>query len=203
MTSPCWQAPSTISDHRTMPRGTFPTMRCVAIALSLIGPMSAAQSHDLADANAQGVLGILNPKTGAFAKITKQPSDFVPEAVTTYTGTLVFNISINVKTGVPSDASIVCSANVGVYGDTASVSISETKSVKATRTGSTATCSVSIPYAWPLGTPDTDYLTRLVSVDTQGTSNSSLVHRSHTRGLPAIDIPANGATTTTSLNVTL
>ena len=64
--------------------------------------------------------------------------------------------------------------------------ISDLVTGTATRSGSTATCTLLIPYEWILQTL-TDKVTLSVSV--------SAVTRVHTRQLATFTVPANGVTT--------
>jgi hypothetical protein len=53
---------------------------------------------------------------------------------------------------------IACTVTASVIDVTAGRSIVESGTVPATRSGSTATCIVSMPYSWTLSAPTTDSL---------------------------------------------
>jgi len=148
------------------------------------------------------VPGFLDPKTGAFTTYmapTQHAAASGAEAAT-YTGTLVMKFNITLKSGIPTDAVINCTQNaivsdpIGTY--------SETKTYKATRTGNTATCSVSIPYSWVLSSGD-QQISQTYSVVVYGTASSALVLREASSYGTYVDMPANGGTSTRTVNVTL
>jgi len=68
--------------------------------------------------------------------------------------------------------------------------ITESATIIATRSGATATCTVLVPYEWPLQTPATDKVTLSVSVSALSTNS-----RVDTGQLATFVVPANGTTT--------
>jgi hypothetical protein len=149
-----------------------------------------------------GVPGFLDPKTGAFTAYVAptQHAQTLGVEAATYTGTLVMKFNITLKSGIPTDAVINCTQNAIVSDP--SGTYSETKTYKATRTGNTATCSVSIPYSWVLSSGD-QQISQTYSVLVYGTPGSSLVLREASAYGTYIDMPANGGTSTRTVNVTL
>lgn len=154
-------------------------------------------------AEAKGIPGYLDMRTGQFTAVI--PRAAAPEATTvTANGTIKMNFTITLKSSLPDTAGVDCSGTVSVSDYLASYSYTDTKTSKGTRTGTTATCSVSIPYSWVL--PDRDQtisLNYVVGV-TGLTDNSSTKNRTASSySQPSLPLPANGATTTKNYNVTL
>ena len=75
-------------------------------------------------------------------------------AATTVTGTLTLKITITIASTVPTTTPILCTFGANVAGNNATVTvfdnISESDTVTATRSGSTAVCLLTIPYQWTL-----------------------------------------------------
>jgi hypothetical protein len=103
--------------------------------------------------------------------------------------TLLTTITSVVATSTP----IQCSVTASVSGSSATVfdSITEVGSVAATRSGSTATCHILMPYRWTLF--DTGDIVRLSYAVTAVTGENG---RSSESSFETIAVPANNATTT-------
>jgi hypothetical protein len=149
-----------------------------------------------------GILGYLDPHTGAFRPVpaaTEEDSSLA--AATVVGGTITVTITITVKTTTLTN--FICSADVSVVDGTTSPTVySETNSVAATGTGSTRTCKLSIPYAWSLTTQASDRMTTgyIVSGTTGATG---LPQRTSSRNpLDTRTVPANGAITALTAAVT-
>ena len=164
-----------------------------------------------------GTVGRIDPNTGTFkpftAVVEDSPEAAAINAATTFGGTLVFTISIAIKsTNLPSTDTIGCSADAFVSDVNPTTfalagDFEEEAAVQATRTSSTtATCTVRIPYAWPLSFQSTDMVSRNITVSVPGfftSTTNALPNRIHTRSLPSIKVPANGATTSVSIAVVI
>jgi hypothetical protein len=146
------------------------------------------------------VPGFLDLKTGTFtAHVAPQRTEGTSaEAAATYTGTLLMKFNITLKSGVPADYQIQCTQYATVSDSLGSYS--ETKTVVATRTGSTATCSVAIYYSWLLSSGD-QTVSQSYSVSTYG--NGSLVQRDASAYGLFTDMPVNGGSNSKTLNITL
>jgi len=136
---------------------------------------------------APSVIGFLDPQTGALLPLmaTTSSPEVIAAASTAVTGTLKITGTITLITAIPTTVPVQCSATAIVVGD-ANGPISDLVSSTATRSGSTATCTLLIPYEWILQTL-TDKVTLSVSV--------SALTRVHTRQLATFTVPANGVTT--------
>jgi hypothetical protein len=173
----------------------------ICICCLMVAPAVWAQT-----ANSQakpGILGYLDPHTGAFRPVpSAAQEDSAFAAVTTFTGTITVTLTITLKT--TGLTNITCAEEVSAFDGTTSPRIfAESNTVAATGTGSTRTCKLSIPYSWGLTTQASDRMTTSYSViGTTGTTGlpqrSSLLTPLDTR-----PVPANGAITALTAAVTL
>jgi hypothetical protein len=151
-----------------------------------------------------GILGYLDPQTGAFRPLPQAPADDEDSsrASTVFTGTVSVTITVTLKTTTITN--VTCEITTFTTDLTASpTSYEETNSVTATGTGTTRTCKLSIPYAWSLAAPASDSMSTSYVV-IGGTSATSPATRTATRSpLDTRKVPANGATTTLTAAVTL
>lgn len=95
-----------------------------------------------------GILGYLNPQTHTFHALAQPVVDTVePPALTTFTGTVTVTITITLKSSGITNVNCVSLVSVqdGTFPSTRS--FSEADIVAATGSGSTRTCTVSVPYS--------------------------------------------------------
>jgi hypothetical protein len=155
---------------------------------------------------APGILGYLDPKTGAFRPLVQNPpeEEEIEPAIAPTTGTFVFNFTITIASKNLGGDTVLCSADATTF-DTTGLSATESASVKATVSGSAAKCTVTIPYSWPLKTPASDSVTLSYSVEAVNTSTTTggQPTRSSFQSLPTIKVPASGATTTETIASTI
>jgi hypothetical protein len=150
-----------------------------------------------------GILGFLDPHTGAFRPVPSAAEEGPDSAaLTTFGGTITVTLTITLKTiGLTN---ITCSEEVSVL-DAVTTSprfFAESDTVAATGTGSPRTCKLSIPYAWALATQSSDSMTTSYSVF--GSTSTGLPQRTSTLSpLDTRKVPANGATTALTAAVTL
>jgi hypothetical protein len=159
------------------------------------------------------VLGYFNADTGLFEPLrpAAEDTDLPPVAATT--GTLVYNFTITLKSALPKNGVITCSASGAVIetkfsADEAGFGIAKLVS------GTTYSCNVSMPYSWLLATPTSDKI--ILSYKAQvnegieftasnGTATSVVLStgRASSQTTASIPVPASGATTTENVSVTL
>lgn len=168
---------------------------CLGIAVpTLWGQATSGQAMN-------GILGYLDPRTGAFRAVpaTVDDSDTLP-AATVVGGTVTLTITITVKT--TGLTKFTCSASVTTLDGTINPTIyAETNTVAATGTGSTRTCKLSIPYSWSLTSQSTDNMT--TGYDVIATGTAALPQRTSTRNpLDTRKVPANGTITALTAAVT-
>jgi hypothetical protein len=171
-------------------------MCCVVAAPAVWGQMTNSPAKP-------GILGYLDPQTGAFRPVPAGAEEG-PDAyaLTTFTGTITVTLTITLKTAGLTN--ITCSEEVSVLDAAATGGrfFAESNSVTATGSGTTRTCKLSIPYAWALATQSSDNMSTSYSVS--GITSTGLPQR--TSSLSPLDtrkVPANGTTTALTAAVTL
>jgi hypothetical protein len=147
-------------------------------------------------------LGYFDYSTGAFRPVA-QTEDFDSSslaATSPQTGTIVVNFNITIRSVIPATTPINC----GVEATVTEVSagginiILDGATVVATRTGSTAKCTVTIPYSWMVSSSARLGLNyNLIAAKPAATG---LLSRSSLGTIASIPVPANGATTTQTVN---
>ena len=171
-------------------------MCCVMVAPAVWAQTANSQAKP-------GILGFLDPHTGAFRPVPAVAEESLnAPAATTFTGTINLTITVTLKT--TGLTNIICSEEVSVFDGTTSPTVfAESDSVAATGTGSTRTCTLSIPYSWGLTSQASDNMsTGYVVGGTTGTTG--VPSRSSTRSpLDVRKVPANGAITNLTAAVTL
>ena len=155
---------------------------------------------------AHGLRRYFDPQTRVLVALPQADtaSDEVP-AVTTFTGTFVFNFTIAVKANITSTAKIQCTATATLLDVGTTNEIIEQDTVLAVRTGTTATCSPTINYSWNLATGSTDkvMLGFIISAPSEAGVSASLPSRvSEQLTFASISVPATGSTTTETLTPT-
>jgi hypothetical protein len=150
-----------------------------------------------------GILGYLDPATGAFRPVPAVAADDTPPAtLATFGGTITVTFTITVKS--TNLTTFTCTANVSVVDDVSAGAriYEESGTATATGSGSTRTCKVSIPYSWSLATQSTDSM----GIDYVVFGSATSPEAQRTTGLSPLDstkVPANGATTALTVDVTL
>lgn len=159
------------------------------------------------------VLGYFNPTTGLFEPLRTGMQDAEGAQVTPTTGTLVFNFTITLKTALPSHGLLLCSAAAAVI--ETSFSADEVGFGYAHFvSGSTYSCSVSIPYSWLLSTRTTDKIIlsykaeviegiQLTANNGTSTTVATTTGRASSQTIASVPVPVSGATTTEDVAVTL
>lgn len=173
---------------------------CCLMAVSTVWGQSANSQAK------SGILGYLDPRTGAFRPVAPPAEDAaeLPPAAP-FTGTITVTITVTLKTAGLTN--VVCTATTSVFdnGLASPHSFGEGDTVLATGTGATRTCKLSIPYSWGLMTQATDMMTTGYTV-TGGPSTTSATPPIRSSSLDPLDtrkVPANGATTALTASVTL
>jgi hypothetical protein len=169
--------------------------------LSLWGQNTSSVVH--------GIPGYLNPQTGAFHPLPQpEAQDSVePPATTMFGGKFVVNFTITVDSVIASTNKIGCQVAITLE-DTATVNfIEESAGVAVTRgTGSTVTCTVTIPYSWKLASASTDSVSLTYSITNPveiSTPAGEFPLRTSSQSIGTIKVPVNGATTTETVTATI
>jgi hypothetical protein len=180
-------------------------------------PSATAQSDE--STSHRKIYGYQDPETGDFHPLGKFRGP-VPDAATTAptTGTLEVVAKITLKTPLPKGGTIICGASfiASSFSTTAisATSYEESADVLAVVSGSTATCTLKLPYSWVLPPPSStvqDSLSGSLSVQMfqpVSSTTTTAIEAALVRGnaqpiVSATKFPANGATTIYNLNVTL
>jgi hypothetical protein len=177
------------------------------VCVGLVALTQAGWSQKTDEVTKPGILGYLDPKTGAFKPLVQRPvEDEEAAALAPITGTFVFNFTVSIKSTNLGSDTIACTANASTNEFANGFNAEESASVKATVSGSKATCKVTIPYSWPLKTPINDTVSLQYSVEAVGAGTATVLglpNRLSSQSLPSIKVPLNGATTTETINSTI
>ncbi len=162
---------------------------------------------------AQRTLGYYNFDTGSFEPLRPAEQDTETPAVVPTTGTLVFNFTITLKSALPKNAIVICTAG-GTVIETHYSTIEGGLGIAKLDSGNTYSCTVSMPYSWLLATPGSDKIILSYKAETfgalqvtaengTGVSVMSTAERVSTQSPASIAVPPSGATTTEAVSVTL
>ena len=159
------------------------------------------------------VLGYYDSATGTFSPVHQSAAEVEPATATTETGELIVKYTITVKSTIPKNGVIGCSATADT-GDAAGEYEERATGVATQVSGSTYTCSAIIHYSWLLATPTTDKISftgsSTIDYGYQVTASNGtaiavepIEARGNSSSISPISVPANGATTTVDVNTTL
>jgi len=152
------------------------------------------------------VLGYFDYSTGAFRPVVQtEDFDYSLVAANSVAGTIVVNFTITIKSVIPATTPIACSVEATVTEVSASGVniISDGATVAATRTGNTAKCTVTIPYSWMVSNSAAARLGLGYNLVASKPGTTGLLSRSSIGTIANIPVPANGATTTQTVNTVL
>ena len=158
-------------------------------------------------------LGYYNSDTGLFEPLHPATQDLAEATVTPTTGTLVYKFTITLKSPLPKNGLVICSAGGDVIETTYSAD-EQGFGIATLESGDTYACSVSMPYSWQLHSPTTDKIVlsykaqtyeaiQLTAANGTGTTVITTAGRASSQTTAEIPVPANGATTTETVSVTL
>ncbi len=150
----------------------------------------------------RAIRGYLDPRTGIFHSIPHPDTldeAAPPPAKTTFTGSIVMNFTITVSTVFASTTPIACIGEASVQDAGSATSIFEVAGSTVTRgSGTTVSCSVTIPYSWGLASASTDKIRLSYSVlaPVDFTQTTAFPNRRGSQTLTSIAVPVSGTTTT-------
>lgn len=195
--------------------------RIIFVCACLIGLAQPVWSQQTKPTAPRGIPGYLDPQTGAFTPLAQNSVESQEElALTTpTTGKFVVTFTITISSSIPTTTLIGCEADASVIELNSTTHmidniVSESGDAVAKRSGSTATCTVTIPYSWVLANAATDTVTlsyivavdESVTVPANGTSPAVTTvfrPRSSSQYIGVIKVPATGSTTDETVNVTI
>jgi hypothetical protein len=174
----------------------------ICLCCVMVAPAAWGQAAN--NAAKPGILGYLDPKTGAFRPVPLATDEIVdPATFTTFGGTITVTLTITVKS--TSLTVFTCQADVSVSDNSGLRNYSETATATATGTGTTRTCKLTIPYSWSLATHASDSMSTSYFAFGSGasTTGADTLRSSELFFLDTRLVPANGATTALTAAVTL
>ena len=175
----------------------------LAVCVCLLGVSQPVRSQKTTETTQHGIPGYLDPRTGTFKPMANMAAQEEPEIEAPSSGDFAVTFNISVKSTIPSTDTISCFFTASVIGDASGKIFSDSMTVAATRSGSTATCKLTMFYSWPLSSPTTDLVSLEYSVGATGTASAPLPARESTQSLSSIKVPAVGATTTETITSTI
>lgn len=182
------------------------TTKMLLVCLCCLIAVSAAWGQAANSASKPGILGYLDPHTGAFRAVPAVTEENLAEApaATLFTGTISVTITVTLKTTTLT--TITCTAESFVQDNLTGGAprlITETNTVAATGTGTTRTCKLSIPYSWSLLTSASDSISTSYSVGGSVGATGLPQRSSSLSPLDSRKVPASGTTTALTAAVTL
>jgi hypothetical protein len=182
------------------------TSKILLICLCCLIAAPAVMGQAASSAAKPGILGYLDPQTGAFRPVPQVLDDSLEfPSLTTFTGTINLTITVTLKTTTITNVTCVATVLVEDAITTGSPRIiEESNDVTGTGSGSTRTCKLSIPYSWSLATQSSDSMNTDYSVFGSASATNALPSR--TSLLSPVDsrkVPSSGTTTTLTAAVTL
>lgn len=165
----------------------------------------AANSQSANGQGKPGILGHYDPQTRIFRPLPQARDSAVePLVLTTFTGTINVTFTITLKSSSISNPACIVFMDVQDAATTSSLRrLTEIGIVASTGSGSTRTCTVSIPYSWGLATQSSDMMqtsyeiTALPLGAAKPPDRTSILIRLDNR-----KVPANGTITTLTASVT-
>ena len=172
---------------------------CLMVAPAVWGQAASSAARP-------GVLGYLDPRTGAFRPVPAVVDEAAVElpALTTFGGTITVTLTITVKSA--GITNVTCTAEVSVIDAQTTITpriFAESDAVAATGTGTARKCVLTIPYSWALATQPNDSMSTTYSVTGTGASNALPQRSSTLSPLDTRKVPINGTTTALTANVTI
>jgi hypothetical protein len=182
--------------------------RIVWTALALASLTLPLVGQNANQAAAPGILGYLDARTGTFHALPPTPADVdeIAAAATTATGKIVTAFTITINSTLPAADKVQCQVTAALADAGSGNFISESAAVAATRSGTSASCTVTIPYSWTLATAATDRVTLTYSIIVPGAgtaATAALPLRISTQSIGSIPVPKTGSTTNETVNATI
>jgi hypothetical protein len=177
-------------------------MKVLFAVTCLLGLVASGFAQNVETRKKTGVFGYLDPKTGLFHSLARTPLSAEEAAsITPTTGTFVFTVTITISKTLPKAAVIECDVFGGVE-DSITGTYSNEEVVTATRSGTTATCKLTMPYSWDLGDPAKDTVDLDLGVSASYTT-PEVYYESFDNPVITIPVPPNGHTTNENIRTTI
>ena len=140
--------------------------RSILVVLCLLGLLATGWSQNPTSTVTRGIPGILDPQTGSFRPTpptAESDAGVVPPAATA--GRIVLTLTATLTTSFPGTEVFSCGLNATVGDVSTGLTFSDTIFVTATRSGSTLSCTVTLPYSWDLVAPTSDTMLVLYTIN--------------------------------------
>lgn len=183
----------------------------LALSVLTLGLTPAATAHAQSTSTStphKKVLGYQDPETGTFQPLVR----VLPDTSTSpTTGTVELTLTISLKTALPKGGTVVCEASLSAVSENLSnftiIDWDEEGYSVATVSGSTATCTVNVPYSWVIpansstvsNTFSGDYMVEMFNA----TNVSPTLIRSSVGPFGGNAIPINGSISKYSLSLVI
>ena len=150
-------------------------------------------------ARAGGLVGVLDPATGAFRVLPAAAPAGAPVTNPSFSGTVVVNYSATNVSKVAATTKLSCALTVVIIDESSATGAVDqiSYSSPATVSPSAVTCTVKAPYLVSVSATSIVELAFTVTPATVGSTSNVLV--SQALNIGAFTIPANGTTTTKNL----
>ena len=178
--------------------------RIILVVAFLLGLTHPGWSQQANGAAGRGIPGYLDPRTGEFRPLAQHEAQSEEiEATTPTTGKFVVSFTITISSSIPTADTISCGVTATLFETSTFHTVEELASVAASRTGSTATCTVTLPYSWVLSTPSSDTVNLSYSITVPGTT-VSLPSRTSIQTINGnLKVPGSGSTTNETVTATI
>ncbi|MGA2809275.1 MAG: hypothetical protein ABSE87_14185 [Terracidiphilus sp.] len=195
----------------------IPTLASITLGIALAGSASAAAQSPQTGTQHTRIFGYQDPQTGAFHPLA-HTVPLVTTAPTTGKYEVTFDITID--STFPKGATLLCNVDLIESSVTESttptvIEYGETASSSMAVSGSTATCTVNLPYSWAI--PASTAKAPVVSTVSGSysvfvfSSSSTTITSATLEGLRSVSstlpipttVPKSGATTTATVDATL
>jgi len=194
---------------------TLAAIAAVTLGVTLAGSAVAPAQSDDPSTPHRRVFGYQDAQTGEFRPLGRVDPELANTTSPT-TGTFQLAITIKIASSFPTGTAraIICGANVTENSTSLTTFSSaafyeETASSYATVSGSTATCTVNIPYSWVVPAPSATVMTTIAGSYTVEVANTAVTAGPPLLRLTGGDflslkaVPTTGAVTKTAISVTI
>ncbi len=185
----------------------------ITMAVALAGSVTGSTQSVGAALQHKKVFGYRDAQTGVFHPLGHTAPD---SSIAPTTGTIEVTFNITVKSTFPKGSSIACVADISEQSTNSALPpgqeelnyYDEQAFGVVALNGSTATCTLTIPYSWIVPTPSPTVETWLnlgyCVTAFAGTANNQTMSRSSQSDIPVTNsIPASGTTSRYTVNVVL
>jgi hypothetical protein len=183
------------------------TTKFILAIACVLGLAASTFAQSLQTRKNPGTLGYLDPKTGAFRTLPTADISPEPQSLTIATGKIVTTFTITVSSAIAASAKISCAVQAAILDATTGAILEDIATVIASRSGtSTATCTVTLPYSWNLGSASSDMVALGYEIyapaEGNPTAAASFPNRDSLGFIANLKVPADGTTTNETVTAT-